>query len=260
MKILFIGDIVGQPGREAVRHIVPKLKKEHNIDFTIANGENSAGGNGIIRRTANELMDCGIDVLTSGDHIWKNRETQGLLDETQYILRPANYPEGAPGKGYNLFDLSLGKKIAVINLLGRVFLSTIDCPFRTADRIIEEVSKQTNIIFIDFHAEATSEKVALGWYLDGKISCLAGTHTHIPTRDYRILPNGSAYITDVGMAGSHDSVIGVNKEPVIERFLSQLPTKFKPATEDIWVQGIIVTIDPETGKSTDIIPVDEKWM
>lgn len=259
MNILLIGDIIGAPGRQAIKHLVPQLREKHQIDFVVANGENSAGGNGITKKTAAELLDSGIDVLTSGDHIWKNKDVLKILDLEQRILRPANYPEGAPGKGYNIFICSNNIKIAVINLMGRVFMSTIDCPFHTATKTINKILEETNIILVDFHAEATSEKIALGWHLDGRISCLAGTHTHVPTRDYRILPEGTAYISDLGMVGSQNSVIGVEKDAVLRRFLTQRPVRFQPAQENVWLNGIIVTIDPKTGKATSIKPVDEKF-
>lgn len=256
MNILLIGDIVGEPGRDAIKHLLPQIKKDHNIDFTIANGENSAGGNGITPKIAEFLFNCGIDVITSGDHIWKNREIVKVLDMDSRILRPANYPSGAPGKGYSVYLTNKGDTIAVINLLGRVFMQPIDCPFKSVSRILNEISEKTKNIIIDFHAEATSEKVAMGWHVNGKVSCLAGTHTHVPTRDAKILPNGTAYLTDLGMVGSQDSVIGVDKEAVLNRFLTQLPTRFEPAKENIWLFGAVISINPDTGKATNIKTID----
>lgn len=259
MNILLIGDIIGEPGREAIRELLPRLRKDHNLEFIVANGENAAGGNGITPTVAEELFSYGVDVITSGDHIWKNKEILKVLDQDPRILRPSNYPAGAPGKGYSVYLTSVGNTIAVINLMGRVFMQAIDCPFKTASRIINELSTKAKIIIVDFHAEATSEKIAMGWHLDGKVSCVAGTHTHVPTRDARILPQGTAYLTDLGMAGSQDSVIGVNKDAVLHRFLTQLPTRFEPARENIWLYGAIVSIDPDTGRAKDIKMVSEYY-
>lgn len=259
MNVLLIGDIVGKPGRSAVKDLLPKLKEDHNIEFTIANGENAAGGNGLTPKIAEELFSYGVDVITSGDHIWKNKEIQKTIDQDSRILRPANYPLNTPGKGYSIYYTHTGNKICVTNLLGRVFLSTLDCPFRTVAHILAQVTHITPNIILDFHAEATSEKIAMGWYLDGKVSCVFGTHTHVPTRDARILPNGTAYITDIGMVGSIDSVIGVDKEAVLKRFLTQMPVRFEPARDNVWLYGSVVKIDPATGKATEIYPVSERW-
>ena len=259
MKILLIGDIVGEPGRKAIGDLVPRLRENHQLEYIIANGENAAGGNGLTPKIAEQLFSYGVDVITSGDHIWKNKEVLKVLDLEPRILRPANYPAGAPGKGYQVLQTPGGLKVGIINLLGRVFISTIDCPFRAVDHILNEISRDTKIIIVDFHAEATSEKIAMGWHLDGRVSCLAGTHTHVPTRDSRILPGGTAYITDLGMVGSRNSVIGVSKEAVLKRFLTQLPQRFQPAKDDMLLSGIIVTIDPETGKASEIVPIDETW-
>lgn len=257
MNILLIGDIIGQPGRDAIRELLPRLRKDNNIEFTIANGENAAGGNGLTPKVSEELFSCGIDVITSGDHIWKNKEILKIIDQDPRILRPANYPAGAPGRGYSVYLTSIGNSVAVINLMGRVFMQAIDCPFKVVSRIINEISTKTPVIIVDFHAEATSEKIAMGWHLDGKASCVAGTHTHVPTRDARLLPQGTAYLTDLGMVGSQDSVIGVNKDAVLRRFLTQLPTRFEPAKENIWLYGAIVSVDPDTGKAKDIKMVSE---
>lgn len=259
MNILLIGDIVGEPGREAVRELLPRLKKENNIEFTVVNGENAAGGNGLTPKIAEELFNNGVDVITSGDHIWKNKEILKVLDQDPRILRPANYPSGAPGRGYSTYLSSVGNTVGVINLLGRVFMQPMDCPFKAVTRIITEISVKTKIIILDFHAEATSEKIAMGWYLDGKASFVAGTHTHVPTRDARILPQGTAYLTDLGMAGSQDSVIGVNREAVLHRFLTQLPARFEPAKENIWMHGAFVSIDPDTGRAKDIKMISEYY-
>ena len=256
MNILLIGDIVGSPGRDAVRDLLPGIKEKKDIDFVIANAENSAGGNGITVKIAHELFNYGIDVITSGDHIWKNKDIINLLEVNNRVLRPANYPEGSPGNGYSTYTTSDGHTIGVINLMGRVFMQAIDCPFKKISSILEELRKKTSLILVDFHAEATSEKVAMGWHLDGMVTGIVGTHTHIPTRDARILTDGTAYITDLGMVGSIDSVIGVDKEAVIKRFLTQMPTRFQPAKENVHLQGVIITADPKTGKASNIEMVE----
>lgn len=257
VNILIIGDIVGHSGRAAVKELLPAIKSKYNIDFTIVNGENAAGGNGITPKVADELLGCGIDVITTGDHIWKNKDIIASLERDQRILRPANYPEGAPGKGFGVYTSYSGIKVGIINLQGRTFMQAIDCPFKSAAAALNEISPSTKIIIVDIHAEATSEKIAMGWYLDGKVSFVAGTHTHVPTRDARILPQGTAYLSDLGMAGAQDSVIGVDKEAVIKRFLTQLPVKFEPANENIWIHGAVVSVDSETGKAEDIKMISE---
>ena len=208
MKILFIGDIVGSPGREAIKNLLPELKKDYGLDFVIANAENAAGGSGITAKVAEELFDYGVDVLTSGDHIWKKREIFEIINQEERILRPLNFPSGAPGRGYGVFKVKGGLKVGVINVNGRVFMDALECPFKTTRAARDELAKETNIIIVDIHAEATSEKVALGWYLDGKVSAVLGTHTHIQTAVERILPEGTAFLTDAGMTGPYDSVIG----------------------------------------------------
>jgi hypothetical protein len=252
MKILFIGDIVGTPGREAVKKLLPKLKEEYQLDFVVANAENAAGGSGITSKVAQDLFSGGVDVLTSGDHIWKKREIFELINQEERILRPVNFPEGAPGKGFAIFKTKGGKKIGVINVNGRVFMEALESPFKTALKAQEVLSSETKIIIVDIHAEATSEKVALGWYLDGKVSAILGTHTHVQTADEKILPQGSAYITDVGMTGPLRSVIGRRIEDVLERFLTALPVKFEVAEEDVQLQGAVVDIDERSGKATSI--------
>jgi metallophosphoesterase (TIGR00282 family) len=234
------------------------MKIKYDIEFTVVNGENSAGGNGITPKTAEDMFNSGADALTSGDHIWKNKDIFPVMEKDPRILRPANYPDGAPGKGYSIYTTMRGNKIAVINLLGRVFMQAIDCPFKVVTKILNEISSKTRNIIVDMHAEATSEKVAMGWHLDGKVSCVVGTHTHIPTRDGRILPNGTAYLTDLGMAGSQDSVIGVSKEAVLQRFITQLPVRFEPAKDNVWIHGAVVSIDPDTGISKEIQMISEK--
>jgi len=257
VNVLIVGDISGKPGRKLVRELLPKIKAERDIDFVIANGENAAGGFGITRETANELFYNGIDILTMGNHTWDNKDIFNFLDKEERLIRPLNYPEGTPGKGSIIVKLTNGLKIGIINLLGRVFLSNVECPFTTALKEIEKMREETSIIFIDFHAEVTSEKVALGWYLDGKVTGLVGTHTHIQTADERLLPQGTAYITDLGMTGSYNSVLGVKKELVIQKFLTQLPVRFEVAKGDEIFCGVIIKVDDNTGKAVQIERVQE---
>ncbi len=258
MKILFIGDIVGAPGREAVKQLLPGLVREYGLGFVIANAENAAGGSGITAKVADELFAAGVDVLTSGDHIWKKSEIFEIMNTDRKILRPANYPPGAPGKGFAVFSSKEGVRVGVLNLLGRVFLEPLECPFKTALAACEALKKEARIIIVDMHAEATSEKIAMGWFLDGKVSAVLGTHTHIQTADEKVLPKGTAYLTDVGMAGPYDSVIGRNKESVLSRFLSALPTKFEVAEGDIQLHGAVVDIDDTTGAARSIVRVQKK--
>ena len=258
MKILFIGDIVGAPGREAIRVLLPRLKKKHGLDLSIANAENVAGGSGITPRLAEELFSFGLDMLTSGDHIWKRREVLELLDQEERILRPENYPAGAPGRGYGVIKTKKGQAVGVINLEGRVFMSSLDCPFKCAKKAIEELKKKTRVILVDMHAEATSEKVALGWFLDGMASAVLGTHTHIQTADEKILPGGTAYITDLGMTGPYDSVIGRKVEQILARFLTQMPVRFEMAKENVQLHGVVLDIDEKTGKARSIERIQEK--
>src|SRR3989338_1709313 len=258
MNILFIGDIVGSPGREAIQKLLPALTKEYKLDFVIANAENAAGGSGITPRVAEELFAAGVNVLTSGDHIWKKREIFEMIAQEERILRPANFPAGAPGRGFSLFTSRKGLKVGVVNVSGRVFMEALERPFKTSLRAQEELSKETKIIIVDIHAEATSEKVALGWYLDGRVSAVLGTHTHIQTADEKILPKGSAYITDVGMTGPCDSVIGRRIEDVLERFLTQIPIRFEVARENVQLQGAVLDIDEDTGKARSIVRIQRK--
>ncbi|MCU0651399.1 MAG: TIGR00282 family metallophosphoesterase [Candidatus Omnitrophica bacterium] len=258
MNILFIGDIVGSPGREAINKLLPGLKKEYKLDFVIANAENAAAGSGITSRVADELFDSGIDVLTSGDHIWKKREIFEFINQDERILRPLNFPAGAPGRGAKVFKTQSGSKLAVMNLQGRVFMEALECPFKTAAAEVEKLAQETKIIIIDMHAEATSEKVALGWYLDGKVSAIFGTHTHIQTADEKILPAGTAFIADVGMTGPYDSVIGRRVEDVLERFITCVPVKFEVADSNIQLHGAVVDIDEKTGKANSIVRIQKK--
>ncbi|MFY9402920.1 MAG: TIGR00282 family metallophosphoesterase [Candidatus Omnitrophota bacterium] len=258
MKILFIGDIVGKPGREAVRILLPKLKSQHSLDFVIANAENASGGSGITQKVSEELFNYGVDVLTSGDHIWKKKETFELVNYEERILRPLNYPSGAPGNGKRIFKTKGQERIGVINVNGRVFMDALECPFKTSQAAYEELSKETNIIIVDIHAEATSEKVALGWYLNGKVSAVLGTHTHIQTADEKILSLGTGYITDVGMCGAYDSVIGRKVDNVLTRFLTSIPVRFEVAEENVQLHAVVLDIDSNSGKSRSIVRIQEK--
>jgi hypothetical protein len=256
MKILFIGDIVGSPGREAVRKILPLLNKEFNLDFVIANAENSAGGSGLTQKVTQELFDSGADVLTSGDHVWKKREIIQFIDNEPRLLRPLNYPPGSPGRGSGVFMTKKGIKVGVINVLGCVFMEALDCPFRTIRAEIDKLSAEARIIIVDIHAEATSEKVAMGWYLDGIVSAIIGTHTHIPTADEKILPKGTAYLTDCGMCGAADSVIGRRVEDVLIKFVTKIPTRFEVATGNVRLQGVVLDIDEESAKAKSIMRIE----
>ncbi len=243
MQILMIGDIVGRPGRKAISTFLPQVIKEHKVDFVIANGENAAGGRGITRDITEEFLQQGIEVITMGNHVWDNRDILGFIDHEPRLLRPANYPEDCPGRGYNIFWGPAGRRIAVINVSGRVFLAHLECPFRTVDYILKQIEDEADVILVDFHAEATSEKQALGWYLDGRVTAVLGTHTHVQTADETILPNGTAYITDVGMTGPRYSVLGVKTRQVINRFLTQRPGPFEIATGPVQLNAVVFEID-----------------
>jgi 2',3'-cyclic-nucleotide 2'-phosphodiesterase len=249
--ILMLGDICGRPGRRAVRELLPELKKQYQPLLVIANGENGSGGIGITPESADELLFYGVDVLTSGNHIWKKRAILPYLDENPRLLRPANYPPELPGSGLFLADTDEGR-VAVINLQGRVFMPPIDCPFRACDALLSGVPEDVKIKVIDFHGEASSEKQAMGWYLDGRASVAAGTHTHVQTADERVLPKGTGYITDIGMTGSTLSVIGMNKDVAIKRLLTGVPEQFQVAKKDIELQGVVADIDSVTGKCKKI--------
>ncbi|MBN2374567.1 TIGR00282 family metallophosphoesterase [bacterium] len=252
MNILFIGDIIGKPGRHVVRELLFPLINKHRIDFCIANAENSAAGFGITQELIHQFLDMGINCLTSGNHIWDKKEVINGLDSEPKLLKPANYPPSTPGNPYGIYESGIGHKVGVLNLEGRVFMPCIDCPFQVAERMLAIIRKQCKVIIVDFHAEATSEKIAMGWYLDGKVTAVVGTHTHVQTADDRILPNGTAYITDVGMTGPFDSVIGIKKEIVLERFLTQMPQKFTLANRDLAMNAALIDCDPETGKARGI--------
>lgn len=252
VKIFFIGDIIGKPGRITVKELLPDIIERYSIDFVIANGENAAGGFGITPAIAEELIELNIDIITSGNHIWDKKEIIDYIKDTKWLLRPANYPEGVPGFGWSILKTNTDIKIAVINLCGRVFMDNLDCPFRIGKDLVEKISHDTPVIIVDMHAETTSEKAAIAWFLDGKVSAVIGTHTHVQTADERILPQGTAFITDAGMTGSMNSVIGVQKEAVLERFLTQMPKKFDVAAKEVMMQGVVVSIDSQSGKATAI--------
>ncbi len=248
LKILFIGDIVGKPGRQAVREILPPLQTEFAADIVIANAENAAGGNGLTPGIAQDLFSWGVDVLTSGNHIWKQKEIIPYMMEEPRLIRPANYPPGVPGFSSYLWE-RMEKRVAVLNLLGRVFMEAVDCPFRRGEEEIALLKELAPVVIVDFHAEATSEKVAMGWFLDGKATAICGTHTHVQTADERISPAGTAYITDIGMTGPFNSVIGVEKEAILQRYLTALPVRFDVAEGDVRLCGVKITADEITGKA-----------
>ncbi len=254
MKILFIGDIFGQPGRRIVKETLPALREEFAPDLILANGENAAAGFGITPGLVEELLDLGIAVLTSGNHIWDRKEIAPYLTEHPdgRLLRPANYPSETPGRGLYAGRTNDGVEYAVMNLQGRVFMAPLECPFRTADNLLLNIPPSNKIRIVDMHAEATSEKLAMGWYLDGRVTAVLGTHTHIPTADEMVLPGGTAYITDLGMSGPYDSVIGIEKDTVIKKFLDQMPARFEVATGDVRLCGVLIEADPETGRATTI--------
>ena len=251
MRILFIGDVFGGPGREKIKTHLPGIIEKEDIFFTIAQGENLAGGIGITQATAKEMFESGVDCLTTGNHVWKHKEILGYINQETRLLRPANFPEGVPGHGYYVYEKK-GEKIGVINLQGRVFMKPLDDPFKVGEDITTEIIKQTTIIFVDIHAEATSEKRALGLYLAGKVTGVIGTHTHVQTADEQIISGKTAYITDVGMVGSLDSIIGNRKEEIIEHFVLSVPRRFIPAKDNIVANCVIVDFDEKTGDATSI--------
>jgi len=247
LRILFIGDIVGRPGRELVRRGLAALVEHHAVDLVIANAENAAAGFGITREIGDQILDWGVDVMTSGNHIWDKKEAIDYIGAAPRLLRPVNYPAGVPGNGSYLARTEDGRPVGVINVMGRVFMLNIDDPFTVVLREIEAMRQRTHVIFVDFHAEATSEKIAMGWHLDGKVTALVGTHTHVQTADERILPRGTAYLTDVGMTGPHDSVIGVETEAALGRFLNAMPARFETATGNPRLNAVLVEADEKTG-------------
>lgn len=252
MKFLFIGDVMGEAGRKIIKRFVPELRKKHDLDLVIANVENMAGGFGLTPETFLELSQAGIDIMTGGNHSFDKKEGVPVMEQEAYVVRPANYPEKTPGRGSCLYTTPRGKKIGVINVMGRVFMDPLDCPFQAADRHFAELSQKTKVIMVDIHAEATSEKVAMGWHFDGRATFVVGTHSHIQTGDERILPGGTAYMTDAGMTGPYDGVIGIRKEIILDRFLTRRGRKFEVANGDPWLCGIIVEADEATGRAISV--------
>jgi len=264
MKLLFIGDIVGQPGRRAVAELLPQLREQHALDFVIANGENSAGGSGITPKTAVEIFSAGVDVITSGDHLWDQKEVLELLADEKRFLRPLNYPPGTPGQGSGVFEVPSPKaevhspiSVGVLNVQGRTFMPPLENPFLLAAEEVKWLRELTKIIFVDFHAEATSEKIAFARFLDGQVSAVVGTHTHVQTADEQIFPGGTAYLSDAGFTGPHESVLGREIEPVIKRFLTNMPQRFEVAKERVRLHGAVIEIDEATGKAIRIQRLSE---
>jgi hypothetical protein len=257
MNLLFLGDIVGKPGRLAVRTLLPRLIHRHDAAFVIANCENVSHGAGVEPENCRELFAAGVDVLTSGNHIWRKREIVEYIERESRLLRPANFPPGTPGVGWHCYRTPEGAEVAVVNLIGRVFMDAVDCPFQAADAILAALAGRTPVIFVDMHADATSEKGAMGWHLAGRVSAVVGSHTHVQTADERVLEPGTAFLTDAGMCGPIDSVIGVKRELALRRFLTHLPTRFEPAAGRAVVQGAVVRVDPTSGRALEITRVQE---
>lgn len=255
MRVLFVGDVIGRTGRKLVKNHLAQLQSEHSVDFTIVNVENAAGGFGITASLAEEILQVGVDVLTSGNHIWDRKDVFELLPKEPRLLRPANYPSTLPGADFYISERK-GARIAVTNLQGRVFMPLIDCPFQTVDRILDRIENRADVIIVDFHAEATSEKMAFGWYVDGRVAAVLGTHTHVPTADSRVLPKGTAYISDVGMTGPYDSVIGMRVEGSMARFLTGVGQRFKPAEGNPRLCSVLIDIDESSGKARSIRRID----
>jgi 2',3'-cyclic-nucleotide 2'-phosphodiesterase len=252
MKLLFVGDLVGKPGRRVLERLLPGLIDRHRIDYVVVNVENAAGGFGVTPAVLEELERLPIDCYTSGNHIWDKRDGVELLDRVEKLLRPANYPDGNPGRGVHIGQTAGGVKVATLNLEGQVFMKALPSPFLAADRLLAELPRDVRVILVDFHAEATSEKVALGYYLDGRVSAVLGTHTHVPTGDERLLPRGTAFQTDVGMTGPYDSIIGMRSDKVLERFLKQTPSSFEVAKHDVRLAGAVIDIDESEGRARGI--------
>jgi metallophosphoesterase (TIGR00282 family) len=252
LRILHIADIMGEPGRKAVVRLVPQIVQDREVGFVLGNAENAAGGFGLTKGVADDLYGAGVHVLTGGNHMWDKKEILEFIDEDNRILRPANYPGGVPGRGAGVYTSVGNHRVGVLNLLGRVFIKEVECPFTTADAEVGRLKEETPIIIVDLHAEATSEKMAMGWHLDGRVSAVLGTHTHIQTADERILPDGTAFICDVGMTGPFDSIIGIQKELALKRFMTQLPVRFSVAKKDVFLNAVLVDVDTETGRATSI--------
>lgn len=253
MRILFIGDIVGKSGRQAVNQLVPALIREYDCQFCIANGENMAGGDGFTKQCLRELDASGVDVFTSGDHVWGQKDFVNEITQCTHVLRPANFSSKQPGRGYGIFEATDGTRVGVINLIGRTFIAvSSNCPFETADAVVEELRRETNVIFVDFHAEATSEKIAMGRYLEGRVSAVIGTHTHVPTADQQIFAKGTAFQCDAGMVGARDSILGRDIAPVLHRFTTGMPSRFTVCETGVRLCGTVVTVDPVSGRASSI--------
>jgi len=251
-KILMIGDVVAKAGRKLLKDHLPGLIKNHQLEFVLANAENASHGLGVTAETAQEMFQAGVDVLTSGNHIWDKKEIIEFIKNESRLLRPANYPPAAPGKGHIIISGKNGLKVGVLNLQGRVFMAPSDDPFRIGLELAENMRRESPLVLVDMHAEATSEKQAMGWFLDGKVTAVCGSHTHVPTADERLLPNGTAYVTDIGMTGPYDSIIGMDKEAILKKYQDQMPARFEPATGNPILQAMLITADPETGRAISI--------
>jgi metallophosphoesterase (TIGR00282 family) len=252
VRLLFVGDVVGKPGRRAVQDILPRLVDRHLTDYVVVNVENAAGGFGVTPEVFAEMAELPIDCFTTGNHVWDKKEALELLAREPRLLRPANYPDGNPGRGLYVGETAAGVPVAVLHLEGRVFMNALDSPFAAADRLLAGLGREVKVVFVDFHAEATSEKQAMGFHLDGRVSAVIGTHTHVPTGDERILPGGTAFLTDVGMTGPYESVIGMRVDKVLKRFLLQTPSSFEVAKRDVRLAAVVLEIDEETGKARGI--------
>ena len=251
MNVLMVGDVFGEPGRRALQTLLPRIKREYEIDVTVVNVENAAAGFGVMPKMCREFLDQGVDVMTSGNHIWDKKEIVEYIAKENLLLCPANFPPGTPGSGF--VTVKTGPhRVAVLNLMGRVFMQPNDCPFQKADEVVPQLRKDTPVILVDMHCEATSESQAMGWHLDGRVSAVVGTHRHVQTADERVLPQGTAYITDIGMTGPIDSVIGVDKDLILQKFISQMPVRFEPAKGPAAVHGVVITVDPESGRAARI--------
>jgi metallophosphoesterase (TIGR00282 family) len=259
MRILFLGDVVGKPGRRAVRAVLPRLIDRERLDLVIANCENAAGTMGVDPKSARELLDAGVHALTSGNHIWRDKGIVEFMEGESRLLRPANFPPLVPGRGWTVCETANGTPVAVLNLIGRVFMDSVDCPFRVAEALLPELQARARVIVVDMHGEASSEKGAMGWFLAGKVAAVLGSHTHVQTADDRVLPGGTAYVTDVGMCGPTESIIGVRQELVVRRFLTHMPVKFEVASGPVVVQGVFVDIDAETGQAQTIRRLQEAY-
>jgi metallophosphoesterase (TIGR00282 family) len=258
MRLVFFGDVVGRPGRRALAIVLRELRRRGDVDFVVANAENTAGGKGIDPGSAEELQDAGVDVLTTGNHVWQVREIVPYLRESGRVLRPLNFAPGVPGVGWSVRAARDGTPVGVVNLIGRVFMGPADCPFRTIDGILDRIKQEAAVVFVDMHAEATSEKVGMGRFLDGRVSAVIGSHTHVQTADERILPGGTAVLTDAGMCGPEDSILGVRADRVLERFLNQMPVRFEVAAGPVIVQGAVIDVDAATGRAREIVRLQER--